>query len=117
MPKKRTKSSPKNRERNTINRLTEYERKINNPMQNSEIESHDHKNDLSKLGFSYFPEILKPKIENFDNLPLNATLYNVLPSSVFKLISEEEPCLSNQPNIQKKRFNKWGEYGRISSFS
>ena len=87
-------------------------------MQNSEIESHNHKNDLSKLGFSYFPEILKPKIENFDDLPLNATLYNVFTFFYFiSLISEEEPCLSKQPNIQKKRFNKWGEYGRISSFS
>lgn len=86
-------------------------------MANSEIENHDHKNDLSKLGFSYFPEILQPKIENFDNLPLNVTLYIVLHFFFFKLISEEESCLSEQPNIQKKRFNKWGEFGRISSFS
>ena len=54
------------------------ERKIKKPIENSiedsKIESHNHKNDLSRLGFSYFPEILKPKIENFDNLPLNCTL-------------------------------------------
>jgi len=40
---------------------------------NLEKEAHDHKKDLMKLGFCYFPEILKPKIESFDMLPLDCS--------------------------------------------